>query len=229
MRRIARPLIYIDDRSNLYPMELGIVKRRGRPPKNPSIKNETKEALIRAGMEVLTEKCFTVASIDEILQKVGVPKGSYYYYFSSKAEFGRQLLDRYVAFFANKLRRNLNNTSVAPLARIGEFAADAARGMAKYDFKRGCLVGNMSQEMTTIPEHFADQLRAGYELWQSIVEQCLVEAQESGEIAANADCRKLASVFWSGWEGAVMRARVEQRADPMYAFADFFVAGLPRA
>ncbi len=75
--------------------------RRGRPPKNRSSQADTRDLLLQAGLEVLTEKGFSSTGIDGILKRVGVPKGSFYHYFSSKEDFGTQLIERYTRFFAN--------------------------------------------------------------------------------------------------------------------------------
>jgi TetR/AcrR family transcriptional repressor of nem operon len=53
-------------------------------------------------------------------------------------------------------------------------------------------------------------------------------AKGDGEIAENADCQRLASFFWIGWEGAVMRAKLEKSVAPLEIFADGFFAGVAR-
>ncbi|MGM0537448.1 MAG: TetR/AcrR family transcriptional regulator, partial [Pseudomonadota bacterium] len=58
--------------------------RRGRPPRVTRDDPDTRASLIRSGLEVLTEQGFTASGIDGILRRVGVPKGSFYYYFDSK-------------------------------------------------------------------------------------------------------------------------------------------------
>src|SRR5574343_599729 len=78
-------------------------RKRGRPPKRPEDTLETRELLLRAGLEVLTEKGFAATGIDEVLKRVGVPKGSFYHYFDSKEAFGAALIDRYASYFALKL------------------------------------------------------------------------------------------------------------------------------
>ncbi len=198
-------------------------RRRGRPPKDKEGYNETKEALIRAGLEILTEKGFVSSSIDEVLKKVSIPKGSFYHYFSSKEEFGKLLLERYISFFANKLKKHLHNEALTPLNRLQAFIADASNKMEEYDFKRGCLIGNMGQEMSVIPESFREQLKEGFELWQDLIAGALQAAQETGEINSNIDCRMMAQVFWTGWEGAVMRARIEESTEPLSQFSLFFL------
>lgn len=205
-----------------------VVRRRGRPPKTAMGFNETHEALLQAGMAVLTEKGFSATGIEEILSKVSVPKGSFYNFFKSKERFGLILIQQYGNYFARKLDRFLQDEQQPPLARLKAFVEDARNGMERYEFRRGCLVGNLGQEMGALPESFRKKLIEVFEDWQARVAACLELARSRGEIASDADCSRLASCFWIGWEGAVLRAKLEVSPEPMDIFADFFFTGLPR-
>ena len=79
--------------------------RRGRPPKVARGFDDTREALLCCGMEVLTEQGFAATGIDAVLKRVRVPKGSFYHYFDSKEAFVQEVLQRYAAYFARKLDR----------------------------------------------------------------------------------------------------------------------------
>ena len=201
--------------------------RRGRPPKSREDLGETRDLLLRAGLEVLTEKGFSATGIDEILRRVSVPKGSFYHYFDSKEAFGAELIAHYAGFFARKIDHYLGDQTLSPLARLRAFVAGAQIGMARHDFRRGCLIGNLGQEMGTLPESFRRQLQAVFADWQARFARCLVAAQECGELSKQADCEQLAAFFWIGWEGAVLRAKLEQSAEPLEIFGKVFFAGLP--
>lgn len=201
-------------------------RRLGRPPKEAAGYSETRESLLRAGVEILTEKGFSSTGIDEILRRVGVPKGSFYHFFSSKEAFGTELVERYASYFANKLDRFLLDDSLSPLQRLRAFTNDARNGMARHDYKRGCLVGNLGQEMGSLPESFREQLKAVFHDWQSRVAVCLEEAKTSGEIGAMVNCQQSAVTFWIGWEGAILRAKLEGTPNALDLFADFFIEGL---
>ena len=180
------------------PSPAPIKRRRGRPPKGSSDPNATRQALLRAGVEVLTEKGFSAAGIDEILRRVDVPKGSFYHYFSNKEAFGSALIEEYDRYFSAKLKRILGNTSLPPLQRIKSFVEDAASGMARHQFQRGCLAGNLGQEMTTLPQAFRAQLLDVFEHWQALLETCLQQAQQAGVIQRQTDCSSLSRLFWIG-------------------------------
>lgn len=207
--------------------QLTIPRKRGRPPKSREYLVETRDLLLRAGLEVLTEKGFSATGIDEILRRVSVPKGSFYHYFDSKEVFGAELIAQYANFFARKIEHYLSDPTLSPLARLHAFVSGAQAGMARYDFRRGCLIGNLGQEMGALPESYRKQLQEVFADWQSIFARCLVAAQEAGELSRQADCEQLASFFWIGWEGAVLRAKLEQSAEPLEIFGRGFFAGLP--
>ena len=70
-------------------------KGRGRPPKQRGDKLLTREMLVHVGTEVLTEKGYSAVGVDEILQRTGISRCSFYYYFKTKEGFGAELIDRY--------------------------------------------------------------------------------------------------------------------------------------
>lgn len=198
-------------------------RRRGRPPKDAGGSYaETRSLLVRTGLVVLTEKGYSSVGIDEILRMVGVPKGSFYHYFESKEAFGQVLIAAYADHYARKLDRCFLDTGRSPLQRLRNFVEDAKEGMAKHGFRRGCLVGNLGQEMAVLPESFRRQLTDVFQDWQQRTKRCLQEAQDAGQIDSTLDCAHLASFFWIGWEGAVLRAKLERDPTALDTFATGF-------
>ncbi len=201
-------------------------RRRGRPPKALAGYSETREALVRAGVVALTEKGLSATGIDEILRSVNVPKGSFYHYFGSKEDFGLELIETYAVYFAKKLDGFLTDESKTPITRLQEFVSNAEAGMKRYEFRRGCLVGNLGQEMAVLPESHRKRLREVFVDWEVRTAKCLREAQAAGEIKDDIDCSSLAAFFWIGWEGAVLRAKLEGGPDALHTFASGFFSRL---
>lgn len=196
--------------------------RRGRPPKQSREAEDTRALLIRSGVELLTEQGFVASGLDQILKKVGVPKGSFYHYFDSKEAFGLVVLNEYDTYFARKLDSHLLNTKLAPLDRLTHFVEDAKRGMARHQYKRGCLVGNLGQEISHLPDSFRPRIFAVFDNWQRKLARCLEEAKLQGALNDTTDCDVLAEVFWVGWEGAVSRAKLVQNTQPLDLFFEHF-------
>ncbi|WP_434940022.1 acrylate utilization transcriptional regulator AcuR [Shewanella sp. HL-SH8] len=205
-------------------MNIETVKpRRGRPPKANRDNQDTKAALIRSGLEQLTETGFAGSGIDLILKRVGVPKGSFYHYFSSKEVFGQIVIENYAGYFMYQLDKCLSDESLPALHRLSLFVDKAKLGMEKYHFKRGCLIGNLGQEVDLLPESYRQQLITVFASWQQRLSLCFTLAQVNNEISQSINCDKLAEIFWVGWEGAVSRAKLVQNTQPLQDYYDFFM------
>lgn len=184
----------------------------------------TRQALIKAGLSALTEKGYSYTGIEEILRAANVPKGSFYHYFGSKEAFGEVLIEAYNAYFMRKLSRWFLDDSMSPLQRLQAFVDDAKQGMQKFAFRRGCLVGNLGQEMAALPDGFRVLLQEVFLEWEKRTARLLQEAATVGEISPNLNTQKMARFFWIGWEGAVLRAKLEESAAPLDLFAHTFIS-----
>lgn len=200
-------------------------RRRGRRPRDRGDADpDTRRLLIRTGLIALTERGYSGVGIDEILRTAGVPKGSFYHYFDSKESFGGELITAYADYFAARLDRWFLDSSLSPLDRLRGFIRDASRNMKRHDFRRGCLVGNLGQEMAALPPSFRARIIAVFVDWQRRTERCLRAARDAGQIAPTMSCRALAELFWIGWEGAVLRAKLEGHARPLDRFGAGFLS-----
>lgn len=200
---------------------------RGRPPKTDGSHLVTRDRLIRVGIEVLTETGFASAGLDQILKRAEVPKGSFYHYFKSKEEFGCAVIAAYGIYFRKKLDKCLLNKNRAPLDRLHDFVAQGKAGIERFEFRRGCLIGNMGQELGGSHEQFALELEAVFREWQACVATCFDEARELGELSKKADSARLAAFFWMGWEGAIIRAKLTRSVGPLDLFSEEFFKNLP--
>jgi TetR/AcrR family transcriptional repressor of nem operon len=181
-----------------------------------------RQRLIDTGTELFTQKGFSSTGLDEIVQAAAVPKGSFYYYFGSKDAFAHAVIDNYARYFARKLDRTLGNAALSPLQRLRAFSQDATQGMQRFDFHRGCLVGNLGQELGGLEDHFRRRLLAVLDDWRDRVRGCIAEAQASGEVSTPLDAALLAQFFWSAWEGAVLCAKLERSTRALDNVATLF-------
>lgn len=230
-RMQPRPLDLIVDRSRNVAVESSAVspgRPRGRPPKLIPAYGETREALVRVGVAFLSERTFSATALEEVLKTAGVPKGSFYHYFTSKTEFGCAVIDAYAHYFATRLDRAFLRPAASPLSRIRDFMDEAAEGMARHGYRRGCVVGNLGQEIGALPDVFRKRLGRVLSDWQRRTALVLAEAQAAGELDTCHNVGSLAAFFWIGWEGAVLRAKLELDPAPIALFADQFMALLRR-
>lgn len=181
-------------------------------------KEATRTRLLETGEQIFLEKGYNHTGIQEVLKSAGVPKGSFYYYFKSKEEFGLSVIEASNAAYNAKLDGFFRDESRTPLARLRNYFESGIRTFEGNDFRCGCLVGNMSQEMASQNETFRVHLNKILTNWRERFAQCLQEAQNAGEISADWDVRVLANFCIDGWEGAIMRSKVAKSTEPMEAF-----------
>ncbi len=202
--------------------------RRGRrvPVASRSVRaaarSDTRAALVWRGTELLTERGFQVTGIDEVLRRTGVPKGSFYHFFPSKHAFGEAVIQNYRQYYARKMDRIFGDAAREPLDRLRDFVDDATRGMVRHEFRKGCLIGNLGQELASLDDGFREQLEAVLRSWEDRVEACLAEAVARGHLARGSDARGLSKFFWIGWEGAILRSKLTRSVEPLEQFTRFY-------
>ncbi|MCP4988558.1 MAG: TetR family transcriptional regulator [Colwellia sp.] len=194
-------------------------KKRGRPAKSGRDTSQTKAALINSGVEHFTQFGFASSGLEPILKKVSVPKGSFYYYFANKEIFGLAVIANYDSYFSRKLDSHLKNERILVDKRLMSFVDDAKAGIEKYDFNRGCLVGNLEQEVAVLPDSHREKLFLVMQGWQSKISSYI---QEICPTAKQEECDLLAEFFWIGWEGAVSRCKLVKTTQPIDLFITHF-------
>lgn len=185
-------------------------------------RTDTRKALVWCGTELLTERGFQITGIDEVLKRVGVPKGSFYHYFENKDAFGHAVIDNYEQYYAKKMDHIFEDSTQSPLQRLTNFVVNAKNGMVKFDFRRGCLIGNLGQELAALDTQFRERLEGVLVSWERRVTECLREAIATGELAPGQDPIVLSRFFWVGWEGAILRSKLMRSLDPIDQFTSIF-------
>jgi TetR/AcrR family transcriptional repressor of nem operon len=180
----------------------------------------TREELIKVGTEIIAQQGFNITGINAVLSTAGVPKGSFYYYFASKVDFGLAVIDYFAKAYANQIDSFLKYAKVSPLQRIRNYLEAGAAAMGHCQFTRGCPIGHLSQELACQNEKFRTRLDAVFESWKQRYARCLEEARDAGEIPQESDVNQLAELLLTGWEGASLRAKVSKSVEPMQAFIE---------
>ncbi|RNC84490.1 MAG: TetR family transcriptional regulator [Balneola sp.] len=170
---------------------------------------------------------YNATGIKDITNKVGIPKGSFYNHFSSKEEFGLEVLRNYMSNGLNIHKNHLLNTSKSPTQRIRDFYEGNIQEYKKVlEFKMGCMMGNFSTEMADVNESFRILLDQGFDEQEQVIIECLKEAQSQSEIDEQTDVELLGSSIINGWHGALVRMKASATAKPLEDFKKYFLANL---
>lgn len=191
-------------------------------------KETTKMRILSEGARIVYEKGFNHTGIQEILAAAGVPKGSFYFYFKSKDDFGLQLVDFYLEFALAGMDAILGSASDQPLERLRDFFRHM-KGVAKErGLRGGCPFGNLAQEMADQNEAFRLKVNHALSALSGRIARCLEEAQRLNQIDHSSDAGELADFIFNSWEGALLRMKTENSLLPLDVFESMIFEGLLR-
>jgi TetR/AcrR family transcriptional regulator, transcriptional repressor for nem operon len=188
-----------------------------RPPSKREPRADTRRTILEAGIRSVLRKGYDQSGLAEILQDAGVPKGSFYYYFASKEDFGLQLIEHWLENYG-EAEASLKDQALSPLMRVRRFFEARRRLFKKLKREHGTVVGMLLLEMATHNATFRRRVEQVLADWQEQVTRCLVEAQRAGELDPDRDARTLAEFCLISWEGAAQRARTIQSTAPLDLF-----------
>jgi len=178
----------------------------------------TRDRLIEIGAELIAEQGFNATGINAVLGRAGVPKGSFYHYFPSKEAFGLAVIDAFAEQYDIRLAVIFDKADASPLEQLRRYFEVGKEDMLSCDHVRGCLIGNLGQELSARSEVFRARLDQVFRAWESRLVACLEAARAAGEVPGDIDTHALATFIMAGWEGAILRAKTVKSLAPMECF-----------
>jgi len=204
-------LVFIDDRSNI----------------NCVMKEQTtKERILEAAEELMLEKSFHSVGLKQILDTVKVPKGSFYYYFESKEQFGAEMMKHYMGEVSVRKREQLLSKEMEsdPLKRLFAYLDGSIDLIQEAPGKFPCLALKLASEVSDLNETMCKELAKGFEDWTRIYQEVLNEAVEKKALPADFDTESEAKIIQDLWSGAIHRAVINRDVEPVRHAVDFIKA-----
>ncbi len=95
----------------------------------------------------MANKGFSAVGLNEVLRAAGVPKGSFYHYFSSKDAFGQALLEAYFDESLDELENVLQQQDLSMGDRLMHYWQHWADSQMDADPNGKCLVVKLGAEV----------------------------------------------------------------------------------
>lgn len=178
-------------------------------------------------MQLLLKHGYADLGVATLLEKAGVPKGSFYHHFENKEDFGLQAIDLYMTGVHSALASAFGDDTRQPLEQIRQFFALVAAGY-KGDGYLGCLLGGLGQELSGISPAFRKKVEHCFGVIAAGFTKALLVAKERGQLRDGADPRELAELLVNCWEGAALRSRLRRSPDPLGQMLDFYFSAVQR-
>jgi TetR/AcrR family transcriptional repressor of nem operon len=178
---------------------------------------ETKRKLLEAAVSLIWESSYGSVSVDDICQKAGVNKGSFYHAFKSKADLAVAAYERHWQALQPRLDQ-IFSPQVPALQRLDDYCDFLFEGQENMSQSAGKLLGcpfcSLGSELSTQNENI--RLKAGQITARlaRYIESAVRDLAAEGSIQA-ADTTELAREISVYLSGAIMQAKIENSLVPL--------------
>ena len=174
-----------------------------------------RERLVRAGLQLLHEQGYCATGVQQIADAAGVPKGSFYNHFASKQEMARAVIALYAEELWAELQEALLDADGRPVDRVNRLLASQLENARRDRFARGCLLGNLCQELAGSTDGIRQEIEQALRRVQGVYAEVFFEAQQAGELVDGGDADQLAGFLYNAWQGALMRCKATRNEVPL--------------
>lgn len=168
----------------------------------------TREHILKTTRSILVAQGFHNTTINDIIRATGVKKGNLYYHFASKEEIGIAVLQDASREFLRFLEDSFQGPTAC--AKVINSCQAIFLEQQKNNFVGGCLFGNAALEMSDSNRRFAAVIQDVFSQWCNKLAGALMQAGESGCLAASLPPHLLAKAIVATMEGGIMMARVSK-------------------
>jgi len=167
----------------------------------------TQEKLLDAAMVLMLSKGYPATTVDEICDRAGVSKGSFYHAYGSKEELSLALLEWYHAGGSQKIFEGPFN-QLPPHERMLAFVDHISKASQAL-WGSGCLLGNLGLEMANTHPKIREQVAGLFSRLEDRLALIFAPAAKP-EKPGGPSARELAEDLLVMMEGAILLARVNQ-------------------
>lgn len=179
--------------------------------------------LLEEGIELFSEHGFHGIGLKDILSAVNIPKGSFYHYFESKEDYGAKVVDYYTEITQQKLAEIFSDSNVPGLTALHQFFDWAIRMHLDDGGKHGCLAGNLGAEISDTSEVCRKAVERSMNVTRDAFAAVLRRGQKDGSIRQDIAAEVLADLLLNGFEGALLRMKIEKGGAPLEQFRDIIL------
>lgn len=163
------------------------------------------EALQKA-MEVFWARGYEAASIQDLVESMGINRQSLYDTFGDKHALYLQALDRYREVEGRKMFELLEQSSSVKKALRQLFAGVVNRSLCEKE-RRGCFMGNAMSELAGRCPQTASKACSNMAAIEEALYRALRRGKKEGEIGCSRDLRAVARFLYSSLQGLQLMAK----------------------
>jgi TetR/AcrR family transcriptional repressor of nem operon len=177
-----------------------------------------REKLLQAGLQLLWKSGYAQTGVRDVVAAAGARPGSFTNHFPSKEEFACEVLDRYFDYVRGLVDSALADDTLPAADRLRRYLDVITVKLEESGWARGCLIGNLSIETPSFSERLRLRLTEIFAEWRAPFAACIAEGQADGTITTEFSADDLADFLLAGWQGAMLRMKVDRSPEPLERF-----------
>jgi AcrR family transcriptional regulator len=146
----------------------------------------SRETILLTATKLATIKGLAGLSLGDLAAEVGMSKSGLYAHFKDKEELELAMIETAAAIFDREVLQPAANATKG-VERLRTTADAYLSHLERKVFPGGCFFAAVAAELDTRPGLARDRVFQVIEGWLSLLKQCILEAQEIGEIDPKAD------------------------------------------
>jgi TetR/AcrR family transcriptional repressor of nem operon len=173
--------------------------------------SDAKERLMKAVGELIWTGSYGATTIDQICEKAGVKKGSFYYFFDSKADLAVTAIE---ADWENR-RVELDaifSPTVPPLERLRRYCEYGYQLQSELKCKCGCVLGcplfSLGSEVSTQESRLQKKVKEILDQKRKYLESAIRDGHAAGLLNAP-DAAAKARMLYAYYQGMLTEARIQ--------------------
>jgi len=175
----------------------------------------TRKRIVDCATNLIYEKGYAGTTVDDVIGRAGVTKGSFYHHFSSKEELGHAVIDNASFYIFQRIKDSLRDQQLAPLQRIATMLDEIRRIVEAADCSHGCILGNLALEMSQGHDKFRLRIAEAFRSWSSGIARQLDEMKAAGLLPRDFDSTAYADFAVAAIEGGIMMSKVTRDPSAM--------------
>jgi TetR/AcrR family transcriptional repressor of nem operon len=172
----------------------------------PRTKEFEPEAALQHAMELFWRKGYEATSMRDLLDGMGIGRGSFYDTFGDKRSLFLAALDRFEESRTTWVLEALEGGD-PPLESIRFVFERSVEGLVGYEPRRGCLLANSAVELAPHDPEVAQRLSRYVWRTETAFERALERARAAGDLPEGRDTRALARFLVNNLHGLRVMAR----------------------
>jgi AcrR family transcriptional regulator len=129
---------------------------------------ERRQELVQTAYELFKEKGYEHVNVSDIVGKVGVAQGTFYYYFKTKLDVLNAVIDLYMQQYRAEIGKIADDVSLTPLEKVQAAISSAIR---TEEAEKGFLDLLYSNESFLTHQKFMAEMRKSVPLMAKIIEE----------------------------------------------------------